>query len=96
MDLFFIKELCNFPILHIRDVATGMSATFLKFSLDMNNAARRIKMRWFDIHRPPTFLSSDLEIDKDIIRYLCRRNSVKYEAIPSSRHNKLGIVNPSM
>ena len=92
VDFLFIRELQNLPILNMVDVETGISATSLMSSRDMEDASRMIKTKWFDVNGPPGMLSGDLELDNPVIRGLCTAAQVKYAARPARRHNKIGSV----
>ena len=88
----FIKELQNLPILHIIDVGTGFSATFLMLSTDMEDASRMTKTECIHVHAPPQVLSGDLECDNRVICRLCADAEVEHGARHARRHNKIGSV----
>lgn len=92
VDFLFIKELGSMPILHMVDKATSMSATALMPSRNIDEAAKMITTRWFDIYGAPTVLSADPEFRKNSITSLCTDHNVTYEPRPARRHNKIGIV----
>ena len=89
VDFMFVKEFGNLPILHMKDVATGFSATCLMMSREMSDASRMIVTKWFDVHGPPEVLSGDPEFFNDEISKICAAHNIKYDPRPARRHNKI-------
>ena len=92
VDFLFIRELGNLPFLNMTDVATGFSVTALMNSREMNETARMITLKWFDVHGRPEKLSGDPEFNNEPINLLCAQHKVQFEARPARRHNKIGSV----
>ncbi len=61
VDFLFIRELGKEQILHVRDKATGYSATVILSSRDMNEVATAFVRLWINSHGPPKAASADAE-----------------------------------
>ena len=59
LDSFYITEMGNAPVLHLVDVNSGLSATALVPSRDIDVAARKIEKIWINIHGAPAKNSGD-------------------------------------
>ena len=92
LDFFYITEMGQAPILHLVDVGTGLSATSLVPSRDIDVAAKTIEKIWFNIHGPPAKLSGDPEFVNGKFSELMKRFSVTVEPRPARRHQKIGVV----
>ena len=92
LDLFYLTEMGNAPVLHLVDVHTGFSATALVPTRDIDIAARTIEKIWVNIHGAPAKLSGDPEFMNKKFARLMERFSVTVEPRPARRHQKIGVV----
>ncbi len=92
VDFLFIRELGKEPILHVRDKATGYSATVILSSRDMNEVATAFVRLWINSHGPPKAASADVEFVTEPFKDMLRNHGILFEERPARRHNKIGIV----
>ncbi|CAN8075231.1 unnamed protein product [Agarophyton chilense] len=61
VEYMFIKDMENIPILHMVDVWTAYSVTFLTGSREMTTAVSAFEKGWIDAHGVPEVVSGDPE-----------------------------------
>ena len=92
IDFMFLSEMHKLPILHIIDMSTGYSCTFLMETREMEYVERELEIHWINHHCPPAVMSGDPEFRADVFIKFLKYYRIRYESRPARRHNKIGVV----
>ena len=95
LDFMYVKELGNAPVLHMIDVATGLSVTKILPSRDIENVTHACEIYWFNVHGSPTKVSGDPEFDNKEFRNFLESKDSEFNPRPARRHNKVRSVESS-
>lgn len=93
LDLIFITELTELPIFYIFETSTEFSECLILPSKEIPDILSALDRRWISIYDSPKSLSGDVEFSGST-KFIdsLKHHFIKFETLPSRRHNKSGSV----
>lgn len=92
VDFLFFIEFGDNAILQMIDIHTAFSITYLMTIREMSSSAKKIELKWINVHGAPKNVSAYLEFFKKQFADAPRYFSIIVEPCPARLHNKLWVV----
>ena len=92
VDVMWIKELTEQPILHMKDRVTRFCVATITHTRHQDKAAIAFEERWITIHGPPVNVGFDPEFDNSDFGAMLDRHGIKATPRSALNRNKTGSV----